>query len=71
MFFLFIWKIDSVIYRLGERHETWNESLSISETFSKYGVSLPLYTPITGPVVCYGVGNTKRVPGECTAGVIF
>ena len=60
-----------VFSRSGKRHETCDESLSISETLSKYDLSLPLHPPTTGPIVGYAAGCTKTVAGECTAGVRY
>ena len=59
----------SSVNRSGKRQETSNESLSINETLSKYGLSLPLHTPTTGPAVCYGAGRPRTAPGECSAGL--
>ena len=58
-----------VVSRSGKGHETCNGALLISESLSKYVLSLPLHSPTTGPAACYGTGGTKPVPGECTAGV--
>ena len=57
------------INRLGKRHETCYDTLSISEALSESGLPLLPHPPTAGPVVCYGGGWTKPLPGECTAGV--